>query len=565
MRLASKNVWAIGVVFFGITCGNCVWAAQVGVWQFNGNLNNSQPGRAAMSVEGAWTPTYVSETIGGISAMALAFPQFDDTQSLVMPNEAAPNGSGGTVSKNNWSIVMDVNFPTLGNYVGLWETDAVGSGDGDYFINPGGGIGILGQYNGLVNQDTWTRIAVTVDSTATPGTYTLTGYIDGMLAGTATAGTAPAGRESIKSFLHLFTDEDFETAAGKVNSVAYYGSVLSESAVGALGGATAAGIPAQAGQVGRWQFDNSLNNSVSGGAPMVAFGGWTPMYVSDTIGGSPATVLSFPAMSNTQALDMPNEAPPDDFGILTTTNVWTIVMDVKFPQLSSFTALYNTDSPLNTDGEYFIRDNSGGAGTFGGIGISGQYNGQVNANEWTRIAVTVDGTSNGGAYQVTGYINGVLAGTSTTSNAPNGRQGIKDLLRLFSDDDFETAAGLVNSVAYWDELLTAEEIAALGGASAAGIPVEAAGVPGDYNQNGQVDAADYTKWRDNLGANIALPNEGATPGTVTAEDYTFWKSRFGSSGAGAGVDFGAAVPEPAGCWLVGMATLGVGVAGCRRW
>ena len=54
---------------------------------------------------------------------------------------------------------------------------------------------------------------------------------------------------------------------------------------------------------------------------------------------------------------------------------------------------------------------------------------------------------------------------------------------------------------------------------------------GDYNQNGVVDAADYTVWRNNLGANIALPNEDPdqTPGWVTAEDYDVWKAHFGQT------------------------------------
>lgn len=67
------------------------------------------------------------------------------------------------------------------------------------------------------------------------------------------------------------------------------------------------------------------------------------------------------------------------------------------------------------------------------------------------------------------------------------------------------------------------------------------GVPGDYNGNGTVDAADYVLWRN--GGN--LQNEGATPGSNTADDYTYWRSRYGAtSGSGAGV--AAVVPEPAG-------------------
>lgn len=73
-----------------------------------------------------------------------------------------------------------------------------------------------------------------------------------------------------------------------------------------------------------------------------------------------------------------------------------------------------------------------------------------------------------------------------------------------------------------------------------------AGLPGDYNNNGVVDAADYTIWRDSVGPG-SLPNEGGvSPGTVDNADYAFWASRYGSV-AGVGAGDGAApasVPEP---------------------
>jgi hypothetical protein len=85
----------------------------------------------------------------------------------------------------------------------------------------------------------------------------------------------------------------------------------------------------------------------------------------------------------------------------------------------------------------------------------------------------------------------------------------------------------------------------------------AAGAPGDYNNNGVVDAADYTVWRDHLGQTFQLPNEApnVSPGTVDASDYSAWKAHFGATpnadtdlfirsmeidGAGPG----GAVPEP---------------------
>ena len=56
--------------------------------------------------------------------------------------------------------------------------------------------------------------------------------------------------------------------------------------------------------------------------------------------------------------------------------------------------------------------------------------------------------------------------------------------------------------------------------------ITAPGVAGDYNNDGTVNAADYTRWRDNLGASVTLPND-STPGMVTAADYDVWKAAFG--------------------------------------
>ena len=66
------------------------------------------------------------------------------------------------------------------------------------------------------------------------------------------------------------------------------------------------------------------------------------------------------------------------------------------------------------------------------------------------------------------------------------------------------------------------------------------GLPGDYNANGVVDAADYVLWRNGG----PLQNEVDTPGVVNAADYTAWRTRFGNSGSGAGANVNA-VPEPA--------------------
>jgi hypothetical protein len=73
------------------------------------------------------------------------------------------------------------------------------------------------------------------------------------------------------------------------------------------------------------------------------------------------------------------------------------------------------------------------------------------------------------------------------------------------------------------------------------MPVPDTDVPGDYNDNGAVDAADYVLWR--TGDNN-LSNEVATIGTNTPQDYTEWRVRFGNPAASA-TTLANAVPEPA--------------------
>ena len=71
---------------------------------------------------------------------------------------------------------------------------------------------------------------------------------------------------------------------------------------------------------------------------------------------------------------------------------------------------------------------------------------------------------------------------------------------------------------------------------------------GDFNNNGIIDAGDYTLWRKG-GPLLNDPFPGAT-----ADDFAVWRSHFGSATAAAGATFETAiVPEPS-TWL--LVTLG---------
>lgn len=55
-------------------------------------------------------------------------------------------------------------------------------------------------------------------------------------------------------------------------------------------------------------------------------------------------------------------------------------------------------------------------------------------------------------------------------------------------------------------------------------------LPGDYNADGFVDAADYSVWRDNLGAYV-VPFSGADgngDGVINTADYQIWRSHYGA-------------------------------------
>ena len=95
-------------------------------------------------------------------------------------------------------------------------------------------------------------------------------------------------------------------------------------------------------------------------------------------------------------------------------------------------------------------------------------------------------------------------------------------------------------------------------------------LPGDFNGDLTVDLADYTVWRNNLGAATDLPLNGAGDGNqgVDVNDYNVWKANFGNSAAGSvsATMNSATVPEPGSLALSAMGALAVVVAGgwCRR-
>jgi hypothetical protein len=91
-------------------------------------------------------------------------------------------------------------------------------------------------------------------------------------------------------------------------------------------------------------------------------------------------------------------------------------------------------------------------------------------------------------------------------------------------------------------------------------------VPGDYNGDTKVNAADYTIWRDTFGSNTDLRANGdntlASMNVIDQADFLFWKSHFTAGGSGG---FGTSgVPEPSSIALGILAGVGLAFFARRR-
>ena len=211
---------------------------------------------------------------------------------------------------------------------------------------------------------------------------------------------------------------------------------------------------------GQWDFDQGdLRATV--GAPLEYRGNTATAttFSQVNINGQPAKVMSFPAATATQGYVMPHGALPNGGG--TYVNRYTLITDVMFPTESDGTwrVFLQTNTGNSNDGDFFVNPANG-------IGISGAYHGTIVANKWHRVVFSVNLNDR----SVGKYIDGVLVNRQTLGAGVDGRWSLDPVALLFSDEDGDTAVGFVNSIQFRNGVMTDAEVAALGGATAAGIP-----------------------------------------------------------------------------------------------
>jgi hypothetical protein len=90
-----------------------------------------------------------------------------------------------------------------------------------------------------------------------------------------------------------------------------------------------------------------------------------------------------------------------------------------------------------------------------------------------------------------------------------------------------------------------------------------AGVPGDFNDDGTVDAADYVVWRKLDTSSTPLPNDAGQGTPIGIDHYTLWRANFGRQQDEAGQGSGL-VPEPSSIipLIIGVLVCGISRKGC---
>lgn len=151
----------------------------------------------------------------------------------------------------------------------------------------------------------------------------------------------------------------------------------------------------------------------------------------------------------------------------------------------------------------------------------------VTLNQWHHYRIVLDF----GMDTYRGYVNGALV---ATTGFVDGNFGLNDFtdadIAAFAAGEDPTSQGL-SSTAVFDNFLVRD------------------GLLGDYDIDGDVDNADYSRWRATFGTSIAPAGnnaDGNGNGVVDAADYAVWRDNFGASlFSGSGLGSVALVPEPA--------------------
>ncbi len=490
---ASVRNWA-----FTINVSGGSSAPVTGQWDFDqGNLAatvgspleflGGSTGATAQKTEFGTTTSFGIPDIGGQPAKVMRVPgDLDRAIGYVMTHGIAPNGGGTRV--NQYTLIFDLFVDTTGpGAASLLQTSSLNNtDDGDLFwqgSNFGQGTdGYRGK--GTFTAGAWHRVAAAYDLAANPPVVVK--FVDGIKQDDWTTGqTLDAARRALQPTALLFADGDQdERRVMFVNAVQIRSGRLSDAELALLGGPSPAGIPVAlpaSNVTGQWDFEFA-DLSASIGSPLAFLDGAGGVTETGTqygttgegdfadlppINGTPAKVMRVPGeLDRNIGYIMTHRIAPNGGG--TKVNQYTLVLDVYVDttgpgaaSLLQISSLNNTD-----DGDLFWQGSNFGQGTDGYRG-----RGTFTAGAWHRVVAAYDLAANPPV--VTKYVDGIKQDDWTTGQTLDAaRRALQPTAILFGDgDQDERRAMWVSSIQIRSGKLTDAQAAALGGPSAAGIPV----------------------------------------------------------------------------------------------
>ncbi len=235
-----------------LVSGSRVSLATTRQWDFNGTLIatnfKSLAIAGAQPPDGAASVAFEAADTDGDGNAGATVARISGSTHFRLFTALAPNGGGDFV--NQYTIIVDMQVPDRnpdcsGTWVSIYQTNTGNSNDGDMFVNPAGGLGISGDYDGCVDAG-WHRIALVVDT----GADVFRLFLDGTLVNEVAVGGLD-GRWSLFSAndgdsdgIILFGDNDGDVPSEiLVNSFQIRDSALSDEEIEALGGPEDAGLP----------------------------------------------------------------------------------------------------------------------------------------------------------------------------------------------------------------------------------------------------------------------------------------------------------------------------------
>ena len=197
--------------------------------------------------------------------------------------------------------------------------------------------------------------------------------------------------------------------------------------------------------------------------------GSTAMFGIPGINGSDALVMKFPALTQPGGYLMPTPGPNGGGSLV---NDYTLIMDLFYPATSAGVTrpIIQTDDSVITAEADIVIDT---AGQFGPA--EGPRYGNVTVGAWHRIAIVMHGS----VQQLGFYIDGQEVGIHSLTDPFDSRFAITGTAtsQILNNSDTNAAPGYVNSIQLRDVALGADQIAAFGGPSAAGIPQDIPTIP----------------------------------------------------------------------------------------